>query len=60
MSGVMIGLGVEGQKKGRIEGKEGRRVVGRLRVIYSKLQVYTHTPKIVQRTNMYMLRVSIF
>lgn len=43
MSGVMIGLRVEGQKKGRIEGKEGRRVVGRLRVIYSKLQVYTHT-----------------
>lgn len=34
-------------------------MVQRSGVIYSNLQIYTHT-QIIQRTNIYMLRVSIF
>lgn len=60
LTGVMIGRRVEG-RKGRRWGSLRRcgMMVQRSGVIYSNLQIYTHT-QIIQRTNIYMLRVSIF
>lgn len=53
----MIGRRVGGWKDGQEEGKETvRRVQRSFTVNYRYLQ----TPKIVQRTNIYMLRVLVF